>query len=173
MKGIINDGLVPLGLVYEGEILLPDGRVISAGPPTKNLVPQAGVNHFVGLLRGTTAPISAWYIGVYEGNFVPSMSTTAADLPLLAQESQAYSEAARPVWGNTYDGVGSISSRNSRADFTFTADKRLHGAFVISNSSKGGNSGLLLSIVRFQSPIDVPAGSVYRLGASLALIPSI
>lgn len=160
---------VKFGVIYYAEIVLPDGSVITL-PPTKNVVPQSGISHIAAMIRGTGTPISAWYIGVGEGDFVPSSATTAADLPGSVIEATAYSEAARPIWNNAFDGVSQISSIASRAEYTFTTAKRLRTAFLVSNSTKGGNSGTLLSIARFQTPYDVPAGSVFRLGAVLTLI---
>lgn len=161
-----------LGFVYEAELIGPDGSTI-ASSRDGNIVPQVGIDHLVALLRGTGALISNWYVGVYEGNFVPTSGTTSADLPGGAQESQAYSEAARPEWDETYDGVSVVSSLGNRADFSFTADKRLYGAFLCSSSIKGGDSGTLLSIARFSSPYDVPAGSTFRLGVAITLLPAL
>lgn len=35
---------------------------------THNLIPQVGVDHMVGLLRGLATPISNWYLGLYSAN---------------------------------------------------------------------------------------------------------
>ncbi len=167
-----NTARVPFGCVYYPEIVCPDGTVL-AGPPVHNLVPTVGVQHLVGLVRGTGTVIPQWYIGLYEGNFVPSAGTTAADLQSLAGETQVYSELTRPVWADSDDGAGSIDNFASRAEFTFTADRRVYGAFLVSDEVKGGNSGTLLSIARFPSPYDVPAGAKFRLGVALDLIPEL
>ena len=162
-----------LGFVYTPQIVDGSGRVTWEGEPVKNIIPQVGVDHLVNMLRGVGSPISSWYVGVYEGNYVPTSATTAADLPTNALESVSYSEAARPLWNNTYDGVSIITSLASRAEFTFTATKRLYGAFLVSASTKGSGSGTLLSIARFQTPYDVPSGSTFRLGVSITLVPAL
>lgn len=164
----INEGLCRLGFVYATEIVLPDGSV--SVQVDNNLLPQAGIDHIAGLLRGTGSLISNWHVGVYEGDFVPTSATTAADLPTNAQESVAYSEAARPLWDETYDGVQLITNFDNPAVFTFTADKRLYGGFLISDSNKGNNAGVLLSIARFSTPRDVPAGSEFRVRISISLV---
>jgi hypothetical protein len=161
-----------LGFIYTPEIVSASGEVLCVGEPVKNLIPQVGINHLAGILRGSTSVISAWYVGLYEGNFVPTNATSATDLQVSAQECTAYSETARPLWDNTFDGVSIITNLASRAAFTFNADKRVHGAFLAANSAKGSASGTLLSIARFPSPYDVPAGSTFRLGVSIALIPA-
>lgn len=157
------------GVVYYGAVEL-DGEVIQVGED-HNLIPQVGINYLAGLIRGTGAPISPWYVGVFEGNFVPAMSTTAADLPGNAVECVAYNEASRPVWNNSYDGLQTISSLATRADFTMNAAKRLYGAFIVSTDAKGSPGGVLLSIARFAAPYDLPAGAVFHLGAKLVLVP--
>ena len=169
----VNESAFRLGFVYTPQIVDAKGRVTWEGEPQPNLIPQVGIDHLVGLLRGSGSLISNWYVGVYEGNYVPTSATTASDLPANALESVAYSEAARPVWNNTYDGMSVITSLASRAEFTFTADKRLYGAFLVSASIKGSGSGTLLSIARFSTPYDVPSGSTFRLGVSITLIPAL
>lgn len=169
---MIIERLFGKGFVYEGEIIAPDGSIIASGRD-HNLVPQVGIDHLVALLRGTGVPISNWYVGLFEGNFVPTSATTAADLQINAQESQAYSQASRPEWVDDYDGVSVVSNLASRAEFSFTAEKRIYGAFLISAATKGGDSGVLLSIARFGSPYDVPAGTTFRLGVSTTLLPTL
>lgn len=160
-----------LGFVYEGELVDAQGNVLDQFVD-RNIIPQAGINHIVGLIRGETILLAPWYVGIYEGNYVPSSATSSADLQSGAQESVSYHEATRPEWIDTYDGVQLIGNLASRAEFTFTAAKRLYGGFLCSNSGKGGNNGVLLSIARFASPYDVPAGSTFRLGVSISIIPA-
>lgn len=164
-----NESLAKLGFLYSGEIVAPDGTVIVAFED-HNLIPQIGIDHVAGLLRGVGSPISSWYLGVYANNYMPTNDTTAADLPAAAGESLAYSQATRPIWNNTYDGVSVISNTASRAEFSFTAATRLYGGFLVSNNNKGANTGTLLSIAKFATPYDVPAGSVFRLGVAITLI---
>jgi hypothetical protein len=166
-----NEQALPLGFVYTAEVLDENGNVTES-QTVKNIIPQVGVNHIVGLIRGSTTTISSWYVGVYEGNYVPASGTTAANLQTDAQESVAYSEITRPEWQDVYDGTQLISNLANRAEFTFTATKRIYGGFISANSAKGSNTGVLLSIARFASPMDVPVGSVLRLGISITIIPA-
>lgn len=164
----VTAGKCKLGFVYAASIELPDGSIIDLGQ-TNNLIPQVGVDQLAGLITGDAAAISSWYVGVFSANYVPTSATKAADLPSTVGESTAYSEASRPTWAKAYDGVGLISSSANRASFTFTADTTLYGGFLVSNSLKGGASGVLLSIARFATPYTVPAGSVFKLGVAISL----
>jgi hypothetical protein len=166
---IIPGCLAKLGFVYHCEVVAPDGRVLSE-IVQKNLIPQVGMDLLAGFIRGQGALVSNWYVGVYAGNFVPSSATAAADLPTNAGEATNYSQATRPLWDNAYDGTSVIGNLASRAEFTFAADTRLYGGFLVSSSAKGGNTGTLLSIARFATPQDVPAGSTFRVGVTITLL---
>lgn len=165
----IPESLAKFGFVYKGEVVSPDGEVISSGS-YRNIIPQSGIDHIVGLLRGTGTLNSSWYVGVGASNYVPTSATTSADLPGSVGESTAYSQATRPSWDDTYDGTSSVGNLNAKAEFTFTTATRLYSGFLSSNSGKGSNSGILLSISRFASPYDIPAGSTFRLGISITLL---
>lgn len=161
-----------LGFIWEGELVAPDGRVLQRSTD-KNIIPQVGIDFIASLLRGMGTPVSGWYVGVGEGDYVPTSSITSAGLQTQVGESTAYAEDTRPVWDNVYDGVSIISNLDSRAEFSFTAAKRLHTGFLVSNQDKGSASGHLLSIARFMTPYDVPAGSTFRLGVSITLLPAL
>ena len=165
----MSTSVLGTGFRYDCSILLPDGELIEF--TDFNLLPQSGVDHIAGLLRGDgTAPISSWYVGIFEGNFVPTSATTSADLP--AVECTAYAAANRPVWTNTYDGVSVIDNLASKAVFVMNAPKTIYGAFIVSNSVKAGNSGTLLSIARFSSPKVLDSGTQFGVTAGITLIPS-
>lgn len=161
-----------LGFVWDGELVGPDGEILQRSTDT-NLIPQVGVDHLVALLRGTGVPVSGWYVGVGEADYVPTPSITSAGLQSQVGESTAYEESERPQWDNTYDGESVITNLDSRAEFTFTASKRLYTGFLVANASKGTNTNTLLSIARFSTPYDVPAGSTFRLGVSITLLPAL
>lgn len=163
----IKESLCSLGFVYHTEVVSPEGIILSS-QVDHNLLPQVSIDFIAGLLRGVGSPISTWYVGLFEADYVPTSSTTSADLPPI--ESTAYTQPARPVWNNTYDGVQLITNFDNPAVYTFSADKTLYGGFLVSNSTKGGNSGTLLSIARFSTPRDVPNGSEFRLRVSISLV---
>lgn len=161
------------GLKYGLYIRNAAGVWVQDGPPVQNLIPQAGVDHVAGLIRGSgPTPISSWYMGLFENNYVPTSGVTAADLPGVVGECTAYNEATRPAWNHQYDGVSVIDNTLDLATFTMNADKRIYGAFIVSVSVKGGNTGLLFSIARFDTPRDLTAGTEFGVGGLLTLIPT-
>lgn len=159
------------GLVYRVETVV-NGIVVDVSYE-HNIMPQQSVDHIASLIRGGGAsPISGWYIGLFENNYVPDSSVTAADLQTAVGESQAYDESNRQDWNNIYDGVGFIGNTGVPAEFTMNASKNIHGAFIVSNATKGGTSGILLSIARFSTVKAVEAGTVLRVTAGLTLTPT-
>lgn len=138
-----------------------------------NIMPQESVDHIASLIRGGGAsPISNWYVGIFESDYVPDETTTAGDLQNDAGESTAYDESTRPIWDNSYDGESLIANGSSRAEFTMNASKNIYGAFIVSSQTKGGTGGTLLSIARFSSPREVEPGSVLRITAGIVLTPT-
>jgi len=168
-----DESKAKLGFIWTGQVFAPDGELIYTGGPDQNIIPQDGIDHLVGLIRGTTTLISDWYVGIGESDYVPTASTTSADLQSAVGECTAYSESTRRPWNDVYDGTSIITNLASRAEFTLTSEKRLYTGFLAADSTKGGASGVLLSIARFSSPYDVPAGSTFRLGVSITMLPEI
>lgn len=155
---------------YEYEF---NGVIVDLGPPVRNLIPQAGIDHLAGLLRGTVTPINNWYLGLYEGNYVANNpAVVSADLPVTVGECIAYNGATRLPWTHVYDGVSAVDNVAARAEFTFTTAKRIYGGFLSSASAKGAPTGLLMSIARFSTPRDVEPGGILRLLAGVVFVPT-
>jgi hypothetical protein len=163
--------LLGTGFRYDSEIITPSGEIIQS--TDFNLLPQVSVNHIVGLLRADgTVPIGSWFLGVFSGNYVPTSGVTSADLPVVVGESTVYSQATRPAWTHAYNGISVVDNISNKAVFTFTAAATLYGAFIVSNSVKAGNTGVLLSIARFNSPKTVDIGTQFSLAAGITLVPT-
>lgn len=148
---------------------LRNGEVI-ASEVVSNLVPTEGLNYIVsGALTG--GPTSAsWFIGLYEGNYVPTSTITAATVVSATTECVAYSNSTRPTWVGGTVTNGAVDNSLSRAEFTMTANKTVYGAFLVSTSAKSSALGTLLSIVRFASPKGLETGDVLRVTAGVAMV---
>lgn len=137
-----------------------------------NLMPQEGVDFFAALfLADGVTPNANWYMGLFEGNYIPTRLTKAADLPGLVGECVAYSQIARPRWNGVYDGASLIHNEVSKTIFSMTADKTINGAFIVSDSTKAGGGGVIVSIARFESPKILAAGTDFGVVSALPLIP--
>lgn len=158
---------IKFGFVFEVEALI-DGQWQKT--EDHNLVPTEGMNYILNtILKGGT-PIPTYYVALYEGNFTPTQSTTAATFVAAATECVAYTEAARPTWVGGSVVSGAVDNNATPAEFTFAVDKTIYGAALLSSSVKGNGSGTLLSIVRFTSPRVNP--EVLRVKAGIALLNS-
>lgn len=125
---------------------------------TPNLVVNQGLQdmnskYFLG--SGYTA---TWYIGVYgaAASNNPAASDTAA-LHAGWTEVTNYSQSTRPVAtfaSPTSADPSVITNSASPATFSINATVTIGGAFLISNNTKGGTSGILFSASDFQSPGD-------------------
>lgn len=157
------------GFVYLVETIDKAGNVRESETIT-NIMPTEGINHTLGVTLKGTAQISAWFVGLYEGNYTPVAGDTAATFSASATESSAYAEATRPalVLGSVV--AGAVDNTASLAEFTMNASKTFYGGFVSSAAAKGSTSGVLLSAVRFASPKVLSSGEILRVTAGFTLV---
>lgn len=162
MKNNLTGGFQYLIEVVKNGVVI-DSEVVH------NLLPEEGIAHILSAaLKGGTQ-VSTWYIGLFEGNYTPVPTDTAATFPGAATECTAYAEAARQEWVEGSIVSGTLNNSASRAEFTSNANKTVYGGFVSSNPTKGATSGTLLSVVRFSSPKTFDSGSVLRVTAGFTM----
>ncbi len=102
---------------------------------------------------------AAWFIGLITG---PSSGTSFAAGDTASShagwtENTGYSNANRPTatFGTATTADPSVIDNSaSPASFLINATSTVAGAFLISNSTKGGTTGILFSASDFQSPGD-------------------
>lgn len=153
-----------VGITYDIEQVRA-GAVIDAFQ-FHNLIPAEGLNHVTGVVLKGVPQVSSWFIGLFEGNYTPTPSDTAASFSGTAVECFSYLPATRAALVAGAVVGGTVDNTASRAEFTFTADKTIYGAFVTPSSAKGGLVGPLLSAGRFAAPKNVSTGDVLRVTAS-------
>jgi hypothetical protein len=141
-------GIVAAGR-YHGQIIR-EGRVIDEWEDD-NLVVNEGLNSLLGVYFNGSTQITTWYCGVFEGNYTPIATVTAATIASASTECTAYASATRPEWIEAAPSAQSITNSASRASFVFNATKTIYGAFLVSTSTKSGTSGTLFSAARFSS----------------------
>lgn len=141
------NGSTNVGGVFEFE-LVRDGKVIDKWSD-HNLVTNEGLNDLLQVYLGNGTQKATWYVGLFEGNYTPVATLTAATVASDATECVAYAEATRPEWAEAAAASQQITNTASKAAFTINATKTVYGAFLISNSTKGGTTGTLFAISRF------------------------
>lgn len=105
-----------------------------------------------------SAYTAAWYIGLYgaAASNSPAAGDTAASHAGWT-EIVPYSNATRPAatFGTATTANPSVQTNSaSPASFTINATETVGGAFLISNSTKSGTTGILFSASDFTAPGD-------------------
>lgn len=125
---------------------------------TPNLVVNGGLQDMNTKYFTGTSYTAAWYIGLYGAGAsnTPNANDTASSHGGWT-EVTAYSQATRPqcTFGTATTADPSvISNAVSPASYSINASVTVGGAFLISNNTKGGTTGVLFSAADFQSPGD-------------------
>lgn len=145
------------GGVYHIECRDKDGN-LKWSAQSHNLVVNVGLQDMNNKYFTGSAYTAAWYIGLYgaAASNNPAASDTAASHAGWT-EITPYSNATRPA--ATFGAATSadpsvITNSASPAQFSINASNTVGGAFLISNNTKGGTTGILFSASDFQSPGD-------------------
>ena len=120
------------------------GKVISV-LHSHNLVTNEGLNHILDAVLHGTAAIATWYVGLFEGNYNPVATDTAATFVANATESTAYDEATRQAYVEAAASSQVTTNSASKATFTMNATKTIYGAFLSSVTTKSATTGVLLA----------------------------
>lgn len=142
---------------------------------SKNLVVNVGLQDMNAKYFTGSAYTAAWYLGLYGA--AASNNPAASDTMSYHAgwtENTGYSNATRPVctFGAPTTANPSVATNSaSAASFTINAISTVGGAFLTSNSTKGGTTGTLFSAADFSAPGDraVTNGDVLNVVYTLSL----
>ena len=155
------------GVNYTIEVIR--GGAVVDSETVHNLMPEEGRNHAVSVITKGATQVPAWYIGLFEGNYVPVDSDKASTFPTSATECTAYLPATRVEFVEGAVAAGVVENTASRAEFTATAAKTIYGAFLVSAQANGAITGVLMSAARFTAPKVLQIDDVLRVTASFSL----
>ena len=147
---------LPDGLKVGGKFTctqLREGREIDQWE-SKNIVVNQGLNLLLNNALTAGAVNTAWYIGVFSGNYTPAATDTGASIAGNATEFSGYSVTTRPVWTPQSGGstAQSLTNAASQASFTITTATTLYGAFLVSSNVINGTAGDLMAASQFSAP---------------------
>lgn len=170
-----------------GGILMPISGIITGGSfhcqhvrggevidewDDHNLVVNEGLNKLLDVMFAGASQITTWYIGLFEGNYTPVATVTAAGITAASTECTAYDETTRQEYVEAAASSQSMTNSANRATFTFNATKTIYGAFLVSASAKSATTGTLFSAARFGTAKSVVDDDqlllTYTLGAASA-----
>ena len=121
-----------------------------------NLVVNVGLQDMNTKYFTGTSYTATWYLGLYGASSTnnPAAGDTASSHAGWT-EVTSYSQATRPqcVFGTATTADPSVISNSaSPATYSVTGTMTVGGAFLISNNTKSGTTGILFSAADFQSP---------------------
>jgi hypothetical protein len=115
--------------------------------PIFNVITEEGLNTVLDRMFKTATPATpTWYIGLVNNS--PAPTYAYADIMTSHAgwtEWTSYSQAARQTYSPGTIDNGVVSNVASKATFSISASGTLDGAFICSNSTKGGTSGVLFA----------------------------
>lgn len=148
---------VKAGGVFKMECFDKDGN-LKWSAESHNLVVNVGLQDMNAKYFTGSTYTAAWYIGLYGAGAsnTPAAGDTAASHAGWT-EVTPYSNATRPActFGTPTTADPSVATNSaSPAAFNINATETVGGAFLISNSTKGGTTGILFSASDFAAPGD-------------------
>jgi hypothetical protein len=148
---------VGAGGVYTMQCFDKDGK-LKWEASSHNLVVNVGLQDMNAKYFSGSAYTAAWFIGLYGAGAsnTPAASDTAAS-HVGWTEVVPYSNATRPAatFGTATTANPSVQTNSaSPASFSINATSTVGGAFLISNNTKSGTTGILFSASDFTAPGD-------------------
>ena len=172
----------PEGLLIHGGILARGRYVHSVNGQDPrldtNLVPAEGIAYLLDAGLGSGPKLASWYLTVFSGSVNPASTWTAANFAIQASEitstSEGFSNTTRPLWTPGATSAGVIGNLTAKAVFNIvcTTSANISGAALLSDATRGGTNGKLVSASRFASVRQVYSGDTFDLGYEVELLDS-
>lgn len=168
--GSANSGVV-MGLnwhnVYKFECFDANGNLKWVDEVT-NLVCDAGANDLLTNYFKGSAYTAAWYVGLTTGTTFANGDTSASHSGWT--EFTAYSQATRPAWTGGTASARSISNSGSQAVFSINGSGgTVAGAFLISNNTISGTTGVLYGEAALSSSRTLASGDTLNITVTLSV----
>jgi hypothetical protein len=140
----------------------PDGSVAWEERLVLNGTTTAGLTNNLGVYFVSGTQITTWYGGLVDN---AGFSAFAAADTMSSHagwtEFTNYGESVRQTWSPGAPAGGIVTG--AFGTFTISASGTLKGAFVVSNNTKGGTTGVLWATGAFSSAQAVVSGQVITL----------
>lgn len=117
----------------------------------ENLVTNAGLDYLLDAGLSGGSQITSWYVGLTDGTPTAAAGDTMSSHGGWT-EVTAYDESTREAWTDGGVSGQSVSNSGNAAQFTISTNgTTIGGAFLASDSTKGGSSGTLYAIGAFSA----------------------
>lgn len=131
----------------------------------ENLVTTEGLNDVLNKYFKGSTYTAAWYVGLKGAGTIAIGDTAASHAGW--SENTTYSEGARQTLTLGTVASATVNNSASKAVFTINGAATIAGAFLISNSTKGGTSGVLFSASDFSSSRTLASGDTVTVTVTL------
>ena len=173
---VTDDGILfpRQGILAQGEYF---GRV-NGGTWEKegdNLITTEGLAHILNVALGATAKPAGYFLALFSGAAAPAANWTAAGFAATANEitsmSEGYTAATRPAWTPGTATANSIDNLTAVASVTIATAASLNvtGAALLTNSTRGGTGGVLVSASKYAAARTFQNNDTYEIGYRLTL----
>lgn len=139
----------------------------------RNLVVNVGLNELLDKTFKGSGYTAAWYVGLVDN---ASFSAIAAGDTMGSHagwlESTAYSDGTRKALTLGTVASGSVDNSASKAAFAINGTATIRGAFVTTNSTKGGTTGTLYGAAAFAANRAVENGDTLNVTVTLTATAS-
>lgn len=143
---------------------------------TPNLIVTEGLAHILSVALGATAKPAGYYLALFSGAAAPAANWTAASFAAAASEivsmTEGYTSPTRPVWTppastatNSIDNMAAIAS----VTMATAGQLNVSGAAMLTNSTRGGTAGKLISATKYAADRVFQNGDTYDIGYRLSL----
>ena len=138
-----------------------------------NIVVDQGLNYVLNSAFLGQAQVTAFYIGLFQGNYNPVAGLTGANFEAQANEFTAYTAADRPAWdiGNDPTNTKTVTDAGNEAEFVYSAGGpyNIYGAALFTGATKEGGADMCIAATRFASSrLNQAAGDRLAVGYTLA-----
>lgn len=172
--------LTPSGLLFPKQQVFAageyftceDGKDVSLG---HNLQPDQALLSMLNVYFKNATQLPAWYLTIFSGAVTPDGTYTAANFAANASEitstSEGFSNATRPQWVPGTAAANALDNLASKAVFNIVATTSItaQGGALLSSNVRGGTSGVLGSLARFNAPRILYNADPFELGYKVTL----
>lgn len=155
-----------IGGLFQFQLFSPNGDLITS-IRFRNGITNVGVAHAYDCVFHEGSQITDWYIGLIDNSGYTALA--AADTMASHagwNEFTTYSDATRIAWDEAATAARTITS-SAAAEFSINGSGTVKGAFLVSNSTKSGTTGVLWSTGIFSNPPPVANGETLKVTYSL------
>jgi hypothetical protein len=159
-----QQGKIKFKGVWDWCVRDPDGSVVRRGR-FNNAITNAGLTHALSIVLGGGTQVTTWYMGLINTGATLAAADTMSSHAGWT-EITSYASATRPEW--TEDAAASQAITNT-TDVTFAINGTVtaYGAFLNSNSTKGGTTGTLWATGAFASEQALVSGQTLNVTYSV------